>query len=47
MYPGCLAWSPRRHLAACLVGQSGSNLNADTVWHVAFSGETDERAVSL
>ena len=47
MNPGCFAWSPGRHLAACLVGQSGSNLNDDTVWRVAFSGGPAEDGLSL
>ena len=47
MAPGCFAWSPERRVAACLVGQSGSNLNDDTVWRVAFSGEPAAAAISL
>lgn len=45
--PGCFAWSARRASGACLVGQSGTNLNDDTRWAVRFPGEPDERAVSL
>lgn len=47
MQPGCFAWSPRRSVAACLVGQSGSNLNEDTEWAVRFSGEAASSAWSL
>lgn len=45
--PGCFAWSPRRIVAACLVGQSGTNLNDDTVWSVRYSGEPASAAWSL
>ena len=31
----------------CLVGQSGSNLNDETVWRVAFSGEPERAGFSL
>lgn len=45
--PGCLAWSSRRGLAACLVGQSGSNLNDATSWSVRVLGEPADPALSL
>jgi hypothetical protein len=47
MEPGCFAWSPRLAAAACLVGQSGSNLDADTVWELRFPGEREGAPVSL
>ena len=47
MEPGCFAWSPGRSLPACLVGQSGSNLNADTVWEVRFGGASPNPSWSL
>ncbi|MDO9019747.1 MAG: hypothetical protein Q8S73_44705 [Deltaproteobacteria bacterium] len=47
MAPGCFAWSPRLNVAACLVGQSGTNLNENTVWSVRFRGEPDSSALSL
>lgn len=47
MAPGCFAWSPRLNVAACLVGQSGTNLNERTVWSVRYSGEPESSAFSL
>ncbi len=47
MEPGCFAWSSRRSMAACLVGQSGTNLNDDTEWSVRFSGEPASAVWSL
>lgn len=44
---GCIAWSPRRALAACLVGQSGWNLNDRTSWGVRVLGEPADPALSL